>query len=59
VHPDRKVEAREMDMEGRTTGPLDQDDHFLPVQPDQRADSRMIFPCALQGRGKDVHEVRA
>ena len=59
VHPDGKVEAREMDVEGRTTGPLDQNDHFLPVQPDQRADSRVVFPCTSRGRGKDVHGIRA
>jgi len=36
-----------MDVEGRTTGPLDLDNNFLPVQSDQRADSWMVFPYAL------------
>ena len=37
-----------MDMEGRTTGPLNLNDHFFFVQPDQCADSRMVFPCPLR-----------
>lgn len=48
-----------MDVEGCTTSPFDQNDHFLLIQPDQRAYSRMIFPYALQGRGKDGDEIRA
>ena len=56
---DSKVEAREMEVEGRTTSPLDQNNHFLLVQPNQRAYSRMVFPCALEGKGEDGHEVGA
>jgi len=51
VHADNKVEAGEMDVEGRTTRPLDQNNHFLPVQPNQRAYSWVGFPCVLQGKG--------
>ena len=48
MQTDGKVEAGEMDMEGRTTGPLNLNDHFFFVQPDQCADSRMVFPCPLR-----------
>lgn len=47
---DGKVEAGEMDVEGRTTGPFDLNNNFLPVQSDQRAYSWVIFPCALQDK---------
>jgi len=39
-----------MDVEGRTTGPFDLNNNFLPVQSDQRAYSWVIFPCALQDK---------
>jgi hypothetical protein len=54
-----KVEAGEMDVERSTTCPLNLDNHFLPVQSTQRADSRMVFPCALKGQGKNGREVGA
>jgi len=50
VHADNKVEAGEMDVEGRAARPLDQNNHFLLVQPNQRAYSWVVFPCALQGK---------
>ena len=46
-----------MNVEGRTTGPLDLDDNFLLVQSDQRADGRMGFPCTQ--RDQDELEVGA
>lgn len=57
VHADGKVEAREMDVERCTTSTLNHDDHFLPAKPDQCAYSRMVFPCELQVRSKEGHEV--
>ena len=41
-----------MDVEGCTTAPFDLDNHFLLIQSDQRADSRMVCPCAFGGEGK-------
>ena len=59
MHPDGKVEAGEMSVEWRTRSALDENNHFLLVQPDQRPYSRMIFPCPLEGEGEAEHEVGA
>jgi len=48
-----------MSVEWRTRSALDENNHFLLVQPDQRPYSRMIFPCPLEGEGEAEHEVGA